>query len=271
MASSTGTAEFPALATLRDCYGAKQRAARAFRTAGGRVVGTLSAHVPQELILAAGMFPVLLWPDFSAETPTGDRYMEPFFDGPIRSLFERMLTGAYDFADLVVVPRAHEGLLQLHYFIEEARRWETGAGDSARLPVRPSAYPVLVDRPLRARPNRRFAQSARTRVRNRDVGQRHRGRHRAGQSAARAAGAIQRAAPARRAGGFRRRRAARLRHRLDHEPRRTLRAAVRLAGRSGLLPRSGRVACHGEGQPARSARFYDLVEDAAPSSSPTTT
>jgi benzoyl-CoA reductase/2-hydroxyglutaryl-CoA dehydratase subunit BcrC/BadD/HgdB len=84
-----------------------------------------SPHVPVELIWAAGMFPLLLPTNPAAETPIGDRYMEPFFDGPIRSLFDRMLSGAYDFTDLVVIPRSGEGYLQTFYFVEEARRWET--------------------------------------------------------------------------------------------------------------------------------------------------
>ncbi len=99
-------------------------AARAFRAGGGKVVGLLSHHAPRELVLAAGMFPLLLRPDPADDTPVADRYMEAFFDGPIRSLFDRLLTGQFDFVDLVVIPRSSEGLLQLHYFVDEVRRWE---------------------------------------------------------------------------------------------------------------------------------------------------
>jgi benzoyl-CoA reductase/2-hydroxyglutaryl-CoA dehydratase subunit BcrC/BadD/HgdB len=113
------------VSALHEAFVAPEAAARDFRAAGGKVVGAPSPHVPRELIRAAGMYPLLLPTDPNTETPIGDRYMEPFFDGPIRSMFDRLLSGAYDFADLVVIPRSGEGFLQMFYFVEEARRWET--------------------------------------------------------------------------------------------------------------------------------------------------
>jgi len=99
-------------------------AARAFGAEGGKVVGIASPHVPRELIAAAGLFPAVLASDSREPTEMGDRYMEPIFDGPVRSLFDRTIRGRFDFADLLIMPRCGEGYLQLYYFLSEVRRWE---------------------------------------------------------------------------------------------------------------------------------------------------
>ncbi len=80
--------------------------------------------MPTELIAAAGLFPVRLTGDPSETTEIGDRYMEEFHDGNIRSIFDRMLRGHFDFCNLIVVPRTSESFLQLYYYLMEARRWE---------------------------------------------------------------------------------------------------------------------------------------------------
>src|ERR1700756_4716406 len=101
-----------ALAVLRRAYAEREAEARNRHAAGQKVVGYFSANVPEELILAAGAFPVRLSGDPRDTTVPGDRYMEDFFDGDIRSIFNRVLTGHFDFVDLLVIPRTSEGMLQ---------------------------------------------------------------------------------------------------------------------------------------------------------------
>ncbi|HEY5208184.1 MAG TPA: 2-hydroxyacyl-CoA dehydratase family protein [Stellaceae bacterium] len=113
-----------ALERLRRDYRARERAARAVHADGGKVVGYFSNNVPTELILAAGLVPVRLTGDPTETTELGDRYMEEFCDGDIRSIFDRMLRGHFNFCDLVIVPRTSESFLQLYYYLLEARRWE---------------------------------------------------------------------------------------------------------------------------------------------------
>lgn len=113
-----------ALEKLRQHYVERERAARSASQAGGKVVGYFSNNVPTELIVAAGMFPVRLTGDPAETTVIGDRYMEEFHDGEIRSIFDRMLRGHFNFCDLIVVPRTSESFLQLYYYLLEARRWE---------------------------------------------------------------------------------------------------------------------------------------------------
>ena len=105
-----------ALEKLRAAYREREQAARSIHGNGTKVVGYFSNNVPVELIAAAGLFPVCLTGDPRQTTALGDRYMEEFHDGNIRSIFDRMLRGHYSFADLIVVPRTSESYLQLYYY-----------------------------------------------------------------------------------------------------------------------------------------------------------
>jgi benzoyl-CoA reductase/2-hydroxyglutaryl-CoA dehydratase subunit BcrC/BadD/HgdB len=112
-----------ALATLKAAYDDRERFAREAHRSGRKVIGYVSNNVPAELIWPTGAFAVQLT-GTCAETTTGDRYMEDFHDGHIRSLFDRILTGQFDFVDAIVIPRSSEGYLQLYYYLLEARKWE---------------------------------------------------------------------------------------------------------------------------------------------------
>ena len=111
-----------ALSKIQAIYSAREQSARLDRGRG--VVGYISNNVPVELILAAGLTPIQLTGSANELTPVGDTYMEEIFDGYVRSLFNRILIGRFNFCDLIVIPRTSEGLLQLYYFLAETRKWE---------------------------------------------------------------------------------------------------------------------------------------------------
>ena len=111
-----------ALSKIQAIYSAREQSARLDRGRG--VVGYISNNVPVELILAAGLTPIQLTGSAKELTPVGDTYMEEIFDGYVRSLFNRILIGRFNFCDLIVIPRTSEGLLQLYYFLAEVRKWE---------------------------------------------------------------------------------------------------------------------------------------------------
>jgi benzoyl-CoA reductase/2-hydroxyglutaryl-CoA dehydratase subunit BcrC/BadD/HgdB len=113
-----------ALATLHRHYRDREGEARRRHEAGYKVVGYFSNNVPEELILATGMFPVQLTGDPRDATEIADIYLDEVFDGSIKSIFNRLFTGRFDFIDLLIVPRTSEAFLQLYYFVEEVRRWE---------------------------------------------------------------------------------------------------------------------------------------------------
>jgi benzoyl-CoA reductase/2-hydroxyglutaryl-CoA dehydratase subunit BcrC/BadD/HgdB len=112
------------LARLRAAYDDRLGEGRRRKAAGNTVVGYFLNSVPVELIVAAGLDPIRLTGDPDRRAPIADRYMEEYMDGEVRSIFGSMLTGDFDFADLVVIPRTSEVYLQLYYFLREMPRWE---------------------------------------------------------------------------------------------------------------------------------------------------
>jgi hypothetical protein len=99
-------------------------AARAARARGQRVVAYAGASVPVELIRAGGAFALQLAGDPALPTPLSEVYLDDEFDGEIRSLFDQIGSGACNVADLIVIPRASNGLLYLYYSLIELRRLE---------------------------------------------------------------------------------------------------------------------------------------------------
>ena len=109
---------------LRAAYADPYAAAREHRAAGGKVVGYFLNAVPEELIDAAGCFPVRLRGEPQWRSPLAEKYMEEYMDGEVRAIFGALLEGRFDFADLIVIPRNSEVYLQLYYFLLELPKWE---------------------------------------------------------------------------------------------------------------------------------------------------
>jgi benzoyl-CoA reductase subunit C len=87
-------------------------------------IGYISFNVPVELIEAAGCLPVRLTGLPLETTPRADLYLDPCFDGSVRSLLEQFLRGDFASLDLVIIPRTSENYLQLYYFLLEIGRLE---------------------------------------------------------------------------------------------------------------------------------------------------
>lgn len=86
------------------------------------VVAYLGNAVPVELIVAAGCVPVMMHGDPEEDTPLGDLYLDDDFDGDLRSVYQRIVSGHYNFASLIVIPRSSNGYLYLYYFLIETKR-----------------------------------------------------------------------------------------------------------------------------------------------------
>jgi len=93
--------------------------------AGVPVVGFTSNTVPWELIRASGCFPVLLASTLDTlknPTPLADPLMEPVFEPRIRGLFEAILSGAWRFLQLLIIPRTSEPEYKLYLYLREIER-----------------------------------------------------------------------------------------------------------------------------------------------------
>jgi benzoyl-CoA reductase/2-hydroxyglutaryl-CoA dehydratase subunit BcrC/BadD/HgdB len=112
------------LAELAAHYQQRDRAARAWRASGGKVVGYAGSDTPVELIEAAGMLPVRVCGDPLGATDLAERYLGPTGDAPLRSLLNRLLDGSYDYLDYLVIARDSEGLVLLFQTLRELQRVE---------------------------------------------------------------------------------------------------------------------------------------------------
>ena len=110
------------LATLRQACAEPLLAAQRAHAAGSRVVAYLGNATPVELILAAGAFPLEMRGDAREETPLATRFIDDDFDGDLKSVYQRIVSGHFNLADLIVIPRSSNGYLYLYYFLLETRR-----------------------------------------------------------------------------------------------------------------------------------------------------
>src|SRR5579884_4050907 len=120
----------PALDTLREHYRQRDRAARAWKAAGGRVVGYVCDNVPEELMLAAGCLPYRLSGDPDAGAAALERYVQPFaapFSARTRgvgfadSMLNQLLDGTFDFVDLLIVPHTRKAIQAFYRELSLAR------------------------------------------------------------------------------------------------------------------------------------------------------
>jgi benzoyl-CoA reductase/2-hydroxyglutaryl-CoA dehydratase subunit BcrC/BadD/HgdB len=112
----------PPFSQLLHAYDHPFEAARAWKQAGGKVVGYVSTAVPRELIEAAGCFPLLIAGDVQRVTTRGDEWMEEQFDPMARSIFDMALVGELQFLDLLIVPRVADSFLRLYLYLREVER-----------------------------------------------------------------------------------------------------------------------------------------------------
>jgi hypothetical protein len=116
--------------SLRWHYEHRSAEARAQHTAGVPVVGYTSNTVPWELIRAAGCFPLLLAPDPGASSngsPLTLKLMEPIFESRIVGIFDGILSGAWKFLELLIIPRTSEPEYKLYLYLREVERQKLNA------------------------------------------------------------------------------------------------------------------------------------------------
>ncbi len=102
-------------------YRQRDLAAREWKKRGGKVVGYLCDTVPVELIAAAGLFPLRITGDPLCGTAAADDYLDPVYEGFVRSAVHRMLTGQYDFVDYLVLSRSRDSIAQLYSHLSQIK------------------------------------------------------------------------------------------------------------------------------------------------------
>lgn len=106
-----------AFETMQKHYQQRNLAAREWKEKGGKVAGYFCNNVPEEMILAAGFFPLRISGDPWGGTEVADRYTDPFYQPDVRSMFNMLLTGRYDFLDFLIIPHSRDAVLALYYHL----------------------------------------------------------------------------------------------------------------------------------------------------------
>ncbi len=85
---------------------------------GKKVVGVMHPIVPQELIYAAGLYPVRLFPMKKETITKAHESLQAYTSSIFRAIWDQVLKGGFDFLDAVVLPESCETVT---YF---ARGWQ---------------------------------------------------------------------------------------------------------------------------------------------------
>jgi len=110
------------LEMMQKHYQQRDLAAREWKEKGGKVAGYLCNDVPEEMILAAGLFPLRISGDPWGGTEVADKYTEPFYQPDVRSMFNMLLTGRYDFLDFLIIPHSRDAVLALYYHLSKVQQ-----------------------------------------------------------------------------------------------------------------------------------------------------
>lgn len=113
------------IASLRQIYQQQDILTRQWKQRGGKVVGYISADVPEELIIAADMLPVRLIGNPSSRPQHAEKYLRGTFHPSSKHIFDRILDFSYDFLDGLIFSNLDESVVRIFYFVREIQRLET--------------------------------------------------------------------------------------------------------------------------------------------------
>jgi benzoyl-CoA reductase subunit C len=105
-----------ALEVMQKHYRQRDLAAREWKKKG-KVVGYFCDSVPEELILAAGFFPIRLYGNPSGKTDVARQYLVPRHpkrEDFVHSMLNMLLTGEYDYLDFLVIPHTRDSIHRLY-------------------------------------------------------------------------------------------------------------------------------------------------------------
>ena len=109
---------------LKEYYKDRTKAAYEAKKAGKKIVWKLGYDIPDEVILAAGMYPQQAFGKYDSQ-PMCDRFLEASF-GPVwRGLFEQIVGGEHkDIMDHLVITKSGDMFVRLYYYLREIKRFE---------------------------------------------------------------------------------------------------------------------------------------------------
>ncbi len=112
-----------AFSELLHFYRNREEAARMWKADGKKVIGQLGADVPEELILAVGMFPIKVYAGPDRPLLLAGRYLENTFDPVSQAHFEKIVDGTYGgLIDGLVITNSADVCVRLFAYLREITR-----------------------------------------------------------------------------------------------------------------------------------------------------
>lgn len=102
------------LATVDKYYQDYGYRARELKTQGKKIIGYLCAYTPLEMITAAGFMPFRIKGNVTEPITKADTQMETIVCPLVRSCFDMVLKGSYDFLDGLVIPHACDSICRTY-------------------------------------------------------------------------------------------------------------------------------------------------------------
>ncbi|MFC1921551.1 2-hydroxyacyl-CoA dehydratase subunit D [Chloroflexota bacterium] len=109
-----------ALEVMQKHYRQRDLAAREWKEKGGKVAGYFCDSVPEELILAAGFFPIRLSGDPQGSTDVAKKNVIARFvsrEDFVHSMLNMLLTGKYEFLDFLIIPHSRDSIHRLYQLL----------------------------------------------------------------------------------------------------------------------------------------------------------
>ena len=117
--------ESKAFLALKDAYDHREKGAAQARAKGVKVLGELGFDVPEELVLAAGMFPVRIYADSEKSLEETDKYLEYSFEPVVRAQFEKIIDGTYGSQiDFLAISNSTDVIIRIFLYLRELKRVE---------------------------------------------------------------------------------------------------------------------------------------------------
>jgi benzoyl-CoA reductase/2-hydroxyglutaryl-CoA dehydratase subunit BcrC/BadD/HgdB len=114
-----------AFAQLKHAYDNRDEAAENAKKAGKIVVGELGADVPDEILLAADIFPVHVYANPEKPLLETDKYLEYAFDPVVRAQFEKIVDGTYARKiNYLAVSNSTDVIIRVYLYLRELHRQE---------------------------------------------------------------------------------------------------------------------------------------------------
>lgn len=108
---------------LKEYYDNKEKALLELKAKHKMIIGTMGCDVPDEIIIAAGAFPVRIHELGVTDLTKANEYLEKKFDPVLRHQFQKLVDGTYaDLIDHLVISQSSDSFIRVYFYLRELYR-----------------------------------------------------------------------------------------------------------------------------------------------------